>query len=93
MIKENNFEGAQQLCHKMHPFFAQLNAEHLCIVLRKMDKLRGQDESAFPEWKEALSKTLHELRLFANEINRRYLDHEKEGKEGKEGKEEKNKKS
>ena len=37
--------------------------------ITKMDKLRGQDESAFPEWKEALSKTLHELRLFANEIN------------------------
>jgi HPt (histidine-containing phosphotransfer) domain-containing protein len=87
MIKENNFEGAQQLCHKMHPFFAQLNAEHLCVVLRKMDKLRGQGESAFPEWKKALSTTIHELQLFANEINRRYLAHEKEGKE------EKNKKS
>ena len=50
----------------MHPF-AQLNAEHLYIVLRKMDKLRGQDESA-SGMEKALSKTLHELRL-ANEIN------------------------
>lgn len=73
MIRENDFEGAQRLCHKIHPFLAQLNAEYLCDVLRKMDKLRGKDASAFPEWKEELAITIKELKAFADKINTDYL--------------------
>lgn len=73
MIEENNFEGAQHLCHKIHPFLAQLNAEYLCSVLRKMDQLRGQDDAAFPQWKEELGKTIKELQTFADKINNDYL--------------------
>ena len=74
MIGGNDFNGAQQLCHKIHPFLAQLNAEHLCGVLRKMDKLRGQDQSAYPEWKEELIDAVSKLRAFAEEINKNYLN-------------------
>lgn len=73
MIRENDFEGAQRLCHKIHPFLAQLNAEYLCDVLRKMDKLRGKDASAFPEWKEELAITTKELKAFADKINTDHL--------------------
>ena len=73
MIRENDFEGVQRLCHKIHPFLAQLNAEYLCDVLRKMDKLRGKDASAFPEWKEELAITTKELKAFADKINTDYL--------------------
>jgi len=73
MIEENNFEGAQRLCHKIHPSLAQLNAEYLCSVLRKMDQLRGQDDAAFPQWKEELGKTIKELQTFADKINNDYL--------------------
>lgn len=72
-IEENNFEGAQQICHKMHPFLAQLNAEYLCSVLRKMDRLRGENEAAFPQWKEELAMTIKELRTFADKIYTDYL--------------------
>lgn len=72
-IEENNFEGAQQICHKMHPFLAQLNAEYLCSVLRKMDRLRGENEAAFPQWKEELAMTIKELRTFADKIYADYL--------------------
>ncbi len=73
MIEENNFEGAQRLCHKIHPSLAQLNAEYLCSVLRKMDQLRGQNDAAFPQWKEELGKTIKELQTFADKINNDYL--------------------
>ena len=72
-FNENDFEGAQRLCHKIHPFLAQLNAEYLCDVLRKMDKLRGKDASAFPEWKEELAITTKELKAFADKINTDHL--------------------
>lgn len=72
-IDAENFTEAQQLCHKMHPFLAQLNAEHLCSVLRKMDKLRGQNESAYPQWKEELRDTIKKLREFAKTIKETYL--------------------
>ena len=48
-IELSNFEGAQQICHKMHPFISQMGAEYLCGVLLKMDSLRGKGYSSFPE--------------------------------------------
>lgn len=72
-IAAENFTEAQQICHKIHPFLAQLNADHLCGVLRKMDKLRGQNESAYPNWKEELADTIKRLREFADTVRKEYL--------------------
>lgn len=72
-LEEANFEKAQQLSHKIHPFFSQLDADHLCITLRKMDSLRGENESAYPEWKEDLTKTIKEIREFTVRISKDYL--------------------
>lgn len=72
-ITDGKFAEAQHLCHRMHPFLAQLNADHLCGVLRKMDKLRGQNESAYPTWKEELADTIKRLREFADTVRKEYL--------------------
>ncbi|WP_019538050.1 ATP-binding protein [Proteiniphilum acetatigenes] len=72
-IEEGDFEKAQQLSHRIHPFFSQLDADHLCTALRKIDMLRGEDESAYPEWKEELLKTVDEIRKFTVDISKNYL--------------------
>lgn len=72
-IEEGDFEKAQQLSHRIHPFFGQIDADHLCAVLRKMDGLRGESESVYPEWKEELLKTIGEIRIFIADISRNYL--------------------
>jgi CheY-like chemotaxis protein/nitrogen-specific signal transduction histidine kinase len=43
LIYSSRFREAQQLCHRMHPFYSQLDADYLCEPLRKMDRLRGED--------------------------------------------------
>jgi signal transduction histidine kinase/FixJ family two-component response regulator len=52
IISSNNFNDAVSLCHKMCPMFAQLNQKESSEFLYKMDRLRGSDETSFPEWKE-----------------------------------------
>ncbi|WP_158602615.1 hybrid sensor histidine kinase/response regulator [Proteiniphilum sp. X52] len=72
-IEEGDFEKAQQLSHRIHPFLSQLDADHMCVVLRKMDRLRGEDESSYPHWKEELLKTVEEIRKFTVDISNNYL--------------------
>ncbi len=72
-IEEGDFEKAQQLSHRIYPFFSQLDADHMCVVLRKMDRLRGEDESSYPNWKEELLKTVEEIRKFTVDISNNYL--------------------
>ena len=73
MIRDGEFARAQQLCHRMHPFFVQLDAEHLCGTLRKMDMLRGEEESAYPDWKEELTAAIENIELFRENIREEYL--------------------
>jgi CheY-like chemotaxis protein/anti-sigma regulatory factor (Ser/Thr protein kinase) len=35
LINRNEFKEAQELCHRIHPFFSQLDADHLCEPLLK----------------------------------------------------------
>lgn len=73
LIENGAFEEAQQLCHKIYPFLCQLDAEHLCTALRKMDQLRGQDESTYPNWKEDLSDNIRKLRELEEMIRKEFL--------------------
>jgi len=73
LIEKDDFENAQRLCHKMHPFLAQLNADYLCDVLIKMDKLRGQNESAYPNWKNELAETVKKVEKFTELVKINYL--------------------
>ena len=73
LTKASDFEGAQRLCHKMHPFINQIDAQHLCGVLIKMDSLRGQEETAYPNWKEDILSSVRQIREFAVEIEKEYL--------------------
>ena len=72
-IEQGEFAKAQQLAHRIYPFFNQLDAGHLCVALHKMDRLRGEDKVAYPSWKEELSKTIEEIRKFSADIRRDYL--------------------
>ena len=72
-IEQEAFEKAQQLAHRIYPFFNQLDAGHLCVVLHKMDRLGGEGESAYPNWKEELLKTIEEIRKFSVDIRENYL--------------------
>ena len=73
LIGHGRFREAQQLCHRIHPFYGQLDAGHLCVALRKMDSLRGAGEGAWPEWKEELLDTIDKLALFADNIRKDFL--------------------
>ncbi len=77
LIEKDDFENAQQLCHKMHPFLAQLDADYLCHVLIKMDKLRGQDESTYPNWKTELTDAVKKIEKFTESVKINYLQKEK----------------
>lgn len=72
-IEKRNFKEAQQVCHKIHPFFNQIDADYLCGVLYKMDRLRGQEENAYPDWQEELTETVRQIGLFTDDIDRSYL--------------------
>lgn len=72
LIASSGFKEAGQLCHKMHPFIDQTGAESLTEVLRKMDSLREQNESSFPEWKEELQQSITEIRSYADKIKEEY---------------------
>lgn len=73
LTKASDFEGAQRLCHKMHPFINQIDAQHLCGVLIKMDSLRGQEEAAYPNWEKDILSSVRQIRQFADEIEKEYL--------------------
>ena len=73
LIKKHSFKEAQQLCHRIYPFFSQLEAEDQCEAIRKMDNLRGRDETSYPEWKEELSDTIRQIHIFTESIRADYL--------------------
>lgn len=73
LIHKCRFKEAQQLCHRIHPFYSQLDAGHLCEPLRKMDRLSGEDEDAYPRWKEELLEAIRQMEVFADSIRRDYL--------------------
>lgn len=74
LVRQGDFEQAQQLCHRVHPFYEELNAEHLCAPLRKMDQLRGKGEEAYAHWKVELGEALERMEEFREEIKEKYLD-------------------
>jgi signal transduction histidine kinase/DNA-binding response OmpR family regulator len=73
LINRNDFKNAQELCHRIYPFFSQLDADHLCGPLRKMDRLRGSEEDSYPEWADELRETIRQIREFTERIREEYL--------------------
>lgn len=51
-IENDDFEGAQTLCHKMLPMFTELQQDTMTPFLAKMDSLRGRDELVYQGWKD-----------------------------------------
>lgn len=72
-VKNNNFIEAQKLCHRIYPFLCQIGADNLCTVLLKIDSLRGEDETAYPAWKEDVLLSVSQINTFTNEIENEYL--------------------
>ena len=72
IINNNDFSEAVKLCHKMYPMFVQLNQKECADCLLKMDKSRGKDESAFPEWKEESIKFMNEVDDFLLYLSEKY---------------------
>jgi len=48
-IANNDFNTAQQFCHKMLPMFLQLGITNVANLLKKMDAARGKE---YPQWQE-----------------------------------------
>ncbi|MEG2945251.1 MAG: hybrid sensor histidine kinase/response regulator, partial [Bacteroidales bacterium] len=46
-LRDHEFNNAQAICHKMLPMFAQLEANDVVVLLRKMDAHR---EHAYAGW-------------------------------------------
>ena len=72
IINEGNFNKAVNLCHKMCPMFVQLNRKDLAFFLYKMDKLRGKDETSFPEWKEESISFMNGVDNFISYLSENY---------------------
>lgn len=72
-VHEGKFSEAQQICHKIHPFLSQLDANHLTENLIKMDKLRGKDETSYPDWQKDIENSISEIRRFTELIKNEYL--------------------
>lgn len=72
IISNNNFKDAVNLCHKMCPMFIQLNQKESADFLYKMDKLRGLDESSFPEWKEKSIEFMNNVDGFISYLSETY---------------------
>ncbi len=73
LVHEGKFKEAQKLCHKIHPFLGQLDAESLAVNLIKMDSLRGEDESSYPNWRKDIIETIEEIRKFSESIKNNFL--------------------
>jgi HPt (histidine-containing phosphotransfer) domain-containing protein len=73
LIEKGDFKEAQKICHKIHPFLSQLDAEYLCTNLRKMDKLKNGDESEYPNWKKELTETVKMIEDFTENVRKYYL--------------------
>ena len=72
IINDNDFDKAVNLCHKMYPMFVQLNRNDLAEFLSKMDKMRGQNETSFPEWKEESINFMNTVDDFVSYLSERY---------------------
>lgn len=72
LIKTHSFAEAQQLCHRIHPFYSQLGADDLIVNFRKMDTLRNQEE-VWPEWEEKLRTTVKQVRELITTIKQNHL--------------------
>ncbi len=69
-INTNNFVEAQEICHRIFPFLCQIGAQDLCDTLRKMDSLRGQNETSYPTWREDLQATIQHIQKFTDDIEK-----------------------
>ncbi len=72
IINDNNFNDAVNLCHKMCPMFVQLNQNESAEFLFKMDKLRGNDSTSFPEWKESSIDFMNKADDFISYLYEKY---------------------
>ena len=72
IIDQNDFYSAVNLCHKMCPMFVQLNQKELSDFLYKMDKLRGKDDTSFPEWKDASIEFMNKVDEFISYLCETY---------------------
>ena len=72
IINNNDFSEAVKLCHKMYPMFVQLNQKECADFLLKMDKLRGKEENAFPEWKEESINFMNKVDDFLLYLSEKY---------------------
>ncbi len=72
IIDQNDFASAVNLCHKMCPMFVQLNQKELSDFLYRMDKLRGKDETSFPEWKELSIEFMNKVDEFISYLSETY---------------------
>ncbi len=73
LTNAHHFREAQQLCHRIHPFYSQLGAEELTTHMRRMDHLRGEEPGVWPEWEEAMRETVRQVRSFTAAIRRDHL--------------------
>ncbi len=72
IINDKNFNDAVNLCHKMCPMFVQLNQKEAADFLYKMDRLRGEDETSFPEWKDCSIEFMNKVDDFISYLYEKY---------------------
>ncbi len=73
LIKKGDFVEVKKICHKIHPFLSQLDADHLSVNLKKVDNLKSLDESSYPNWQNELSESVKMIKEFAEGVKRDYL--------------------
>jgi HPt (histidine-containing phosphotransfer) domain-containing protein len=65
-VANNDFNNAQQLCHKMLPMFLQLGFTDVADVLKKMDAARNNE---YPQWKDDVQAIVEGSQAASKSIN------------------------
>ncbi len=73
MIVQNDFRGAQALCHKMLPMFMQVGAVDCIEFLKKMDAARLEGEEQHPFWRGKCSDFINHAEKLIAKIRKDYF--------------------
>jgi signal transduction histidine kinase/DNA-binding NarL/FixJ family response regulator len=68
LVKKDDFEAAQQKCHKMLSMFMQVDPHNQIIpILKKMDSSRGHN-GIYPDWKNAIREVIQATNLLIDKM-------------------------
>lgn len=69
-IKNNDFQQAQAVCHKMLPMMIQIEATDKIDILKKMDSMRTEGAENYLNWQEDMLQVIEQVSVVKSWIGR-----------------------